>query len=161
MFYDPRQTAYFKEMVERVVGAPLQAAHYALQDDSLQHNRGLLRFQKPLPQLGDNIYGFIEWQLLAFAQSPIARFQVNLLRNQGIDPRATLGAVLQAEASLSWVLWHIYGVHLLPTDDSWWDFRDERELGFALANAGKVLFAYGVPWLELRTDDLPGTNNVM
>lgn len=148
MFYNPEQTDYFQRLLIKVVGQPLDAAHYQLEDNPMQHQRGLLRFVKVVPKLGAGVHCFIEWQLLAFAQSPVARFQINLLRNTSADARAKTTYAEQAETTLSWVMWHVYGVRLLPADDSWWEFRNEGELGYALANAGKLLFAYGVPWLE-------------
>lgn len=154
MFYNPEQTAEFERLLTQVVGQPLAAAGYTSAQTMLQQQRGLLRYVKPIPALGEEVHCFIEWQLLAFAQSPVARFQINLLRNTGNDPRAITTYQARAEASLSWVLWHVFDVHLMPSDASWWDFRNSHELGHALANAGKVLFAYGVPWLEMREKNL-------
>lgn len=155
MFYDPQKTAVFKEMLSQVIGQALAAANYHLEDAPMQHLRGLLRYRKPLPTLGNQVHGFLEWQLLAFEQSRVARFQVTLLRNTGIDPRARTTYPQRDEQSLAWIMWHVFGERLLPADDSWWEFRDQRELGFALVNAGKLVFAYGVPWLEMREADLP------
>jgi hypothetical protein len=155
MFYNPEQTAFFQRLLAKVVGQPLAAAQYQLENDPLQQQRGLVRYTKLTPTLGENVHCFIEWQLLAFAQSPLARFQINLLRNRGHDARAATTYPDRVERSLSWVMWHVYSVRLLPQDDSWWQFRDEQELGHALANAGKLLFAYGVPWLEQRETQLP------
>ena len=155
MFYNSEKTAYFKQLLVQVVGQPLAAAGYRLEDAPMQHQRGLLRYKKHLAHLGEDVYGFLEWQLLAFEQSRVARFQITLLRNQGIEPRAKTAYIHQNEQSLAWVMWHVFNARLLPADDSWWDFRTQQELGFALANSGKLLFAYGVPWLEMRKEDLP------
>ena len=152
MFYDPRKTAYFKDILNTVAGQALEAANYQLQNEPLHHARGLLRYQKQLRDAGDNIYGFIEWQLLAFEQNPFARFQVRLLRNQGIDARATTTYQNRVEQTLPWVIWNHYEVQILPNDSYWWEFRHGDELPHALAHAGKLLFGYGIPWLEMHED---------
>ncbi len=149
MFYDARKTSVFKEILLAVVGQALDAAGYQIEDRPVQQQRGLVRFRKPLE---NQVYGFIEWQMLAFAQSPVDRFQILLLRNRGSDPRAITDYLHRAECSLSWVMWHIFEARILPSDDAWWEFRDEAELAHALANAGRALFGYGVPWLEMRED---------
>lgn len=149
MFYDPEKTAYFKSAVKTVVGQALEAADYMLEDHALQQARGLIRYRKNLSALGDDIYGFVEWQLLAFEQSPVARFQINLLRNKGIDARAITDYAKREEQTLPWVIWHIYEAKVVPHDEVWWDFRDQVELGQALNSAGRLLFGYGIPWLEL------------
>lgn len=153
MFYDPRKTAYFKEMLVTVVGQALDAAGYTLEDSPLQQARGLLRYSKRLEGVVP-IYGFIEWQLLAFEQSTLARFQITLLRNQGHDARAVTSYPERAERTLPWIIWHIFEARILPADDHWWVFRGENDLPQALADAGRLLFGYGVPWLEMR-DDVP------
>lgn len=147
MIYDARKTGVFKEKLITIAGQALNAAGYTLEENPVQHQRGLIRFSKAL---GENVYGFIEWQLLAFAHSPVDRFQIILLRNEGRDPRAISDYPHRAERYLSWVIWHVFEARILPSDDAWWDFRDEVELGHALANAGRALFGYGVPWLEMR-----------
>lgn len=153
MFYDPAQTAYFQTALNRIVGQALQAAHYELEDNPLQHQRGLLRYQKPLSHLGTNVYGFLEWQLLAFAQSPIARFQITLLRNQDIVCRAPTTYAHRAEHSLAWIIWHVFNSRVVPSDETWWEFRTGDELLQALSHAGRLLFAYGIPWLEMHPID--------
>jgi hypothetical protein len=47
-------------------------------------------------------------------------------------------------------MWNEYDVRVLPSEDYWWEFRTGDELPHALAAAGKMLFAYGIPWLEMR-----------
>ncbi len=153
MFYNPQQTQVFKEMLVTIVGQPLDAAGYIMEDDILQQARGMIHFQKRLLDQEADVYGFIEWQLLAFEQSPAARFQVILLRNHGTDARAITSYVHRAEYSLPWVIWHVFDARILPSDDVWWDFRDENELAHALSHAGRLLFGYGVPWLELQNTD--------
>lgn len=146
MFYNPQKTAAFKEMLNLVVGQALAAAGYVCEDNTLQQARGLIRYHKPL---GDEAYAFIEWQFLAFEQSPIAQFQVILLRNQGLDARAMTDYEQRAEHTLPWVIWHVFEARVVPSDMTWWEFRDGDELGQALVSAGRLLFGYGVPWLEM------------
>lgn len=145
MFYNPKKTAAFQTMLEQVVGQALAAAGYVLEDQPLQQTRGLIRYRKAL---GDDIYAFIEWQLLAFEQSRVAQFQVNLLRNRGTEARAQTDAEERVEHTLPWLIWHVFETRVVPSDSVWWEFRDEIELGQALASAGRLLFGYGVPWLE-------------
>ena len=149
MFYDPKNTTYFKSTLTTIVGQALDAAGYVMENHPLQQARGLIRFRKKLTSLGSDIYGFVEWQLLAFEQSPVARFQINLLRNKGLDARAITDYAKREEHTLPWVIWNVYEVKVVPHDKVWWDFRDTIELEQALASAGRLLFGYGVPWLEL------------
>ena len=48
-----------------------------------------------------------------------------------------------------------FGVAILPSADHWWTFRDMNELGTALAEAGHLVVAYGMPWLAGELS-LPG-----
>ena len=155
MFYDPQKTAYFKESLVRVVGKVLDAAGYQLEDNPLQQARGLIRYYKPLQHLGEDVYGFLEWQLLAFEESPIARFQLTLLRNRGLEARTVTDYSHRAEQALPWIIWHVFNARVVPADDSWWDFRNGNELLQALANAVHLLFGYGIPWLEMHQDSVP------
>jgi hypothetical protein len=153
MFYDPAKTRFFKDTLLKVAGQALQAAGFELEDNDMQQARGLIRFRKPLPELGEDIYGFVEWQLLAFEQSPLARFQIILIRNRGIDARTIAGYEHQEEHSLAWIIRHAYQSQVVPTDDHWWAFRDSNELAYAIAEAGRLLFGYGMPYLEMRKDE--------
>lgn len=155
MFYNIEKTMHFKQTLITVVGPALAAAGYKLEESPIQQQRGLVRFQKPLQTLGDGVYGFIEWQLLAFEQSPIARFQISLLRNGGQAARAKTDYEHQDEKTLSWIMWHVYGTQIMVSDDAWWDFRTPDELGHALATSGRALFGYGIPWLEMQDTELP------
>ncbi len=150
MFYNTEKTQHFKQTLITVVGQALSAAGYVLEDSPIQQQRGLIRFQKPLPRLGHDIVGFIEWQLLAFEQSPVAQFQVSLLRNRGHDARAKTNYDHRDEKTLSWIMWHVFNAQLMPSDDAWWDFKTSHELGHALAAAGRTVFGYGIPWLEMQ-----------
>lgn len=147
MFYNPKQTAAFFALLQHVVGQALAAAGYILEEQPLQQARGLIRYRKAL---GDDVYTFIEWQLLAFEQSRVAQFQVNLLRNRGVEARALTDYADRAEHTLPWLIWHVFGARVVPSDSVWWEFRDDNELGQALASAGRLLFGYGVPWLEKK-----------
>jgi hypothetical protein len=153
MFYDPAKTRFFKDTLLKVAGQALQAAGLELEDNDMQQARGLIRFRKPLPELGENIYGFVEWQLLAFAQSPLARFQINLMRNQGGDARTINDYEYREERTLAWIIRHAYQSQVVPSDDHWWEFRDSNELAYAIAEAGRLLFGYGMPYLEMRKDE--------
>jgi hypothetical protein len=153
MGYDAEKARAFKETLETVAGQALDAAGYQLEADPMQLGRGMVRYVKPLPELGEDIYGFIEWQLLAFEQSSFYRFRIQLLRNQGKSARTPTGHPLQTECTLAWVIWHVYQARILPSDDEWWSFRYEDELPQLIANAGRLLFGYGVPWLEMHSND--------
>lgn len=146
MLYDPAKMNAFKTTLLEVVGPALEAAHYQLATDPMFEARGLFRFQKSLPQLGENAQGRIDWQLLAFQQDPFARFRINLAR---LD-----AGQHTADYTLSGVIWHVFEARVLPSDDYWWPFRTGDELPHAIAHAGKLLFGYGVPWLEMH-DDVP------
>lgn len=146
MFYDPAQTQYFKEVLLHITGQALTAAQYVLEENDLAQARGLLRFYKSFPQLGENCQLRVGWQLLAFAQSPLARFRVELARLEAGDHKT--------QRTLSDVIWNIYGSRVLPHDDFWWEFKTGDELPYALSSAGKLLFAYGIPWLEMH-DGIP------
>lgn len=153
MFYDPAKTRFFKDTLLKVVGQAMTAANLQLEDNEMQQARGLIRFHKPLPALGEDIYGFVEWQLLAFERSHLARFNVILLRNQGLDARAITEYAHREEHTLAWIIRHAYQSEVVPTDDHWWTFRDGTELAYALVEAGKLLFGYGMPYLEMRQDE--------
>jgi hypothetical protein len=152
MFYDPAKTRYFKETLLAVAGQAFDAAGYLLEDNAMHQIRGLARFRKALPMLGNDVHGFVEWQLLAFEQSPLARFQINLIRNQGLAARAATGFIHRDERSLAWVIWHVFNARILPGDDYWWSFHDGAALAHELATAGRFLFGYGIPWLEMRRE---------
>ena len=142
MFYNPAQTQYFKEVLLHIVGQALMAADYVLTDNDLAQARGLVRFHKACPQLGENCQLVIDWQLLAFAQSPLARFRLELARVEAGE--------YTTNRTLGDVIWHIYGSRVLPNADFWWEFKTGDELPYALSSAGKLLFAYGIPWLEMQ-----------
>ncbi|MCI0711965.1 MAG: hypothetical protein L0154_17555 [Chloroflexi bacterium] len=142
MFYDPAKTAHFKETLLTITGQAFAAGGYALEDDPLGQKRGLIRFARNAPEIADDATLRVGWQLVAFEQSPVARFRIELERlNAGANT---------ASRTLSDVIWNDYDVRVLPSEDYWWEFKTGDELPHALAAAGKMVFAYGVPWLEMR-----------
>ena len=143
MFYDPAKTQYFKEILLTIIGQALVSAQYSLMDDPLSQQRGLYRFRQIMPTWGEHGEAWISWQLLAFQQSPIARFRIELQR---------IHSPADATRLLADVVVNHFQADILPTADFWWEFRTGDELPHAIAHAGKVLFAYGLPWLELRED---------
>lgn len=146
--YHPEKAHYFQTQLLQVVGQALNAASYTLEDNPVHQSRGLIRFYKPLPDLGEFIHSFVEWQLLTFEQSPAARFRIQLMRNYGQEARAFTDYPDRVEQSLTWVIWHVYGAKLLPSDEHWWSFRYIEDLPYLLAETGKLLFGYGIPWIE-------------
>jgi hypothetical protein len=142
MFYDPAKTQHFKEMLLTITGQALAAGSYELEDDPLSQKRGLVRFAKTAPEIAENARLRIGWQLVAFEQSPVAQFRVELERLNADD--------YSASRTLAEVMWNEFDARVLPGEDYWWEFRTGDELPHALAAAGKMLFAYGIPWLEMR-----------
>ncbi len=130
-------------MLERVAGQALAAAGYALQTNAMHHMRGLFRYRKDLP---DGASTYVEFQLLYYQGGGPSRFRVNLLRNTGADARASREG--RIETTLSRLLWDDFGVQQLSGPDHWWLFASGNELGHAIAEAGRLVFAFGIPWLE-------------
>jgi hypothetical protein len=117
----------FIATLRHVMGAPLDAAGYILQDHPMQQARGLFRFVK-----GE---WAVEFQTLYHPQSSLSRFRVSLTREG-------------EERSLSDIIWTEYGARVLPAEDHWWLYKAPRDLAPHLVEAGKLLFGYGIPWLE-------------
>lgn len=134
----PAQTPYaaFHAMLERVIGQPLAAAGFALEPNAMHHMRGLFRYQKTL---SDHVQISLAFQLLPYADGS-GRFQVLLRRSA---PEGSL-----FEVSLPRLLWETFEVTQLESAEHWWRFRTPHELAQALFEAGKLLFAFGVPYLE-------------
>jgi hypothetical protein len=93
----------------------------------MQQGRGLFRFRK------NNT--LIDFQMLYYPQSDLARFRVSLTRDDETQ-------------SLASIIWHEYDARVLPSDDHWWQYKQPTDLGQELLEAGKLLFGYGLPWLE-------------
>jgi hypothetical protein len=123
-------------MLERVLGQPFAAAGFSLQENAIHHMRGLFRYQKAL---ADGTLIGIAFQLLPYADGS-GRFQVLVRRS---TPEQTL-----FEVSLPRLLWETFDVAQLGSPEHWWQFRTAHELAFALVEAGKLIFAFGVPYLE-------------
>ena len=136
---------YFRLLLLTVVGQAYSAAGYQLDEKPVQWAGGLFRFIKPLTA-GD--YGFIEYQLLVYADTLWAsgnpsRFRINLIRAAQPNP-ATPGAVRR---TLSALVVEDFGVGILPSADHWWHFRNTDQLGQGLAESGHLTVGYGIPWL--------------
>lgn len=143
--------ALFQQMLETVTGQAFAAAGYTLQDNALHQSRGLFRYAKALP---GGMTAYIEFQLLHYQQGGPSRFRVNLLRSAGADARAG-SADSKTETTLARLLWDAFGVEQLGSPDHWWLFRNTYELGHSIAEAGKFMFAFAVPWLEGELDGSP------
>ena len=141
-------TQDFISVLRHVVGQPLEAARYTLEDTPMHHARGLFRFHK---ELDDGRHGFIEFQTIYHPQSDLSRFRISLLRNDRPEARAASPAA--EERSLAHIIWHEYEARILPADEHWWTYKGPEDLAFHLYEAGKLLFAYGVPWLENFEDE--------
>ena len=74
------------------------------------------------------------------------RIRISLLRNN--QPQARAASTSAEERSLAHIIWHEYEARILPTDEHWWTYKQPEDLAYHLYEAGKLLFAYGVPWLE-------------
>lgn len=135
----------FGQILERVAGGALAAAGYALQPNPIHHARGLFRYQK---NLAEGVTASVEFQALAYQSGP-SRFRINLVR-------AGEGAHTRTEIPLSRLLWDGFGVEQPGGPDHWWAFASPAQMGQAIAGAGKLLFAFGIPWLEgaLHANDM-------
>jgi hypothetical protein len=140
----PTPQAFFGQMVETVAGQAFATAGYKLQDNPIHQMRGLFRYRKALD---DGLSAYIEFQLLYY-QGGRSRFHVNLLRNTGVDARANPNDPASIDVSLATLLWEDFGVRQLSSADHWWQFSSPQELGHAIAEAGKLVFGFGIPWLE-------------
>lgn len=138
----------FRQMLEQVAGQAFAAAGFALQKNPLHHMRGLFRYRKAQTD-GWAIY--IEWQALAYESGGPSRFRVILLRSKGADARSASHSAsdpAQVEIALSRLIWDSFDIRQYDTPDHWWLFRNPTEMAYAIAEAGKLVFGFGVPWLE-------------
>lgn len=146
-----RQAAhqYFRTMLLTVAGQAFTAAGYQELETPLQWAGGRFRFARPLDA---GLYGFIEFQLLAYTETMWAnrtpsRFRVTLRRSE--DPSGAAGNHPRAvQRLLSALVIEDFGVRILPDAEHWWTFRDTEELGHSLAEAGHLIIGYGMPWLD-------------
>jgi hypothetical protein len=105
----------------------------------------LFRYRK---SLADGVSAYVEFQLLYYTIGGPSRFRVNLLRNTGADARSPGDSAHKVDTTLGRLLWEDFGVRQLSGPDHWWLFNNPTELGYAVAEAGKLLFGFGIPWLE-------------
>lgn len=131
----------FYAVLNHVLGPALAAAKYELEDMPMHHTRGLFRYRK---QLAEGQYGFIEFQNLYHSQSGLSRFRIILLKNSQLDARAP-GTL---EKTLSELIWNEFGARVLSAEDHWWLYKHPQDLAYEMYEAGSLLFAYGIPWLE-------------
>lgn len=148
---EQRQAAneYFHTILLTVVGQAFEAAGYALEQQPVKWAGGLFRFAKALD---DDLYGFIEFQVLSFSDNEWAtgvpsRFRVSLVRSDSLDASRPSPRAQYVRRTLSDLVVNGFGVAILPDADHWWAFRTTEELGRELAEAGHLAVGYGMPWL--------------
>lgn len=143
----------FKATLAQVAGGAFAAAGYALEDAPMHHMRGLFRYRRQ--PAGQDEGWYIEFQVLNYGPTGggPSRFRVGLLRGTADDPRAPGGM----EVTLARLVWDRFGVRGmgLSGPEHWWAFGNDTQMAYAIAEAGKLLFAFGVPWLE-GTLEAPG-----
>jgi hypothetical protein len=149
---------YFRMILVTVVGQAFNAAGYTLDERPMQWAGGMFRFVKTLP---DNLYGFIEFQVLTYVDSEWSsgqpsRFRITLIRSDS-PTAAPSQHPRHARRTLSALVVDDFGVAILPSADYWWTFHDTETLGRALAEAGHLVVGYGIPWLA--GDLLPPDKN--
>lgn len=138
----------FKTMLQRVLDGAFYAAGYRLQQEPLQWLSGSFRYCKTLDE---GWSGWIIFQVLAYTDTAWAprhpsRFRVHLVRTD--QPNAGKSAALRyANRLLSALVVEDFGVSVVPSADYWWPFTDAHTMGHAIAEAGKLAIAYGMPWL--------------
>jgi hypothetical protein len=137
--------AFFGRTLETIIGQALAAAGYHLQDNPTHQSRGLFRYAKPL---ADGVSVYVEFQVLVYQGVGPSRFRVNLLRNAGPDARSSSQYAGKIDTTLGKLLWDGFGVRQLNGPEHWWSFTTAYELAQALVEAGKLLFGFGIPWLE-------------
>lgn len=132
----------FGAMLDHVTGTAFSAAGYTLQPNPIHHMRGLYRYARGL---SDDVTVLVEFQVLYYVSGP-SRFRINLVRQTATDARP------REERTLSALLWDDFATSVLDGPDHWWTFtfNNAVSLANALAEAGRLLFAFGVPWLEGR-----------
>ncbi|RMF77959.1 MAG: hypothetical protein D6737_16245 [Chloroflexi bacterium] len=146
-----RQSAneYFRSILLTVMGQPFDAAGYILEEQPVQWAGGMFRFVKPLD---DDLYGFIEFQHLAYSDSEWAsgmpsRFRVSVIRSDNVNASLVSTHPRYTRRTLSALVVEDFGVAILPSSDHWWTFKSTEELGNALAEAAHLLIGYAMPWL--------------
>jgi hypothetical protein len=140
---------YFRLLLLAVVGQAFSAAGYELEERPVQWAGGQYRFAKALPS---GLYGFIEYQLLAYAATTFSsgmpsRFRVTLTRTDQPTPALPTTHPAYARRTLSALVVEDFGVAILPSADHWWMFKDTGALGNGLAEAGHLVVGFGLSWL--------------
>jgi hypothetical protein len=141
---------FFRMLLLTVVGQAFTSADYALEENPVQQAGGRFRFVKAFE---NGLYGFIEFQLLAYVENEWvsrmpSRFRVMLIRSDQAAPYAVSDHPQYAQRSLSALVVEDFGVSILPSADHWWTFSNTDELGKALAEAGYLAVGYGMGWLS-------------
>lgn len=163
MFNAQTPQDYFRMILVTVVGQAYQAAGYELDELPVKWAGGQFRFIKPL---ADDLYGIIEYQLLAYTDTMWSsgmpsRFRVSLIRADNPKGQAS-NHPQYVQRDLAGLVVEDFGVEILPSANHWWAFRNQDELGKALAEAGHLTIGYGIPWLagELhpRNDSADGVD---
>ncbi|GAB4520372.1 MAG: hypothetical protein OHK0046_30520 [Anaerolineae bacterium] len=149
---------YFKTILLTVVGQAYDAAGYRLEEKPMQWSGGRFRFRKTLE---NNLYAFIEYQLLAYVDTEWSsgvpsRFRVTLIRSD--DPNGARGTHADyVSRDLSALVVTDFDVPILPSNAHWWTYSTIDELGKALAESGHLVVGYGMPWLAGEL--LPGEDS--
>jgi hypothetical protein len=148
---------HFRLILLTVVGQAYAAAGYELEESPVQWAGGRFRFVKTLDS---GLYGFIEYQMLAYSDTEWSsgapsRFRVTLIRSNRPNPAIATAHPDYARRELSALVVEDFGVAILPSADHWWTFHNIKELGDALAEAGHLVVSYGMPWLAGELS-LPG-----
>lgn len=151
MFNQQSPQENFRLLLLTVVGQAFDAAGYRLEEREIQWAGGQFRFAK---RFESGLYGFIEYQLLHYADADgsLSRFRVTLIRSDMPNAAASNSHPQYVRRTLSALVVEDFGVPILPSADYWWTFRTVTDLGKALAEAGHLVVGYGMPWLS---DDLP------
>lgn len=136
---------YFRLLLLTVVGSAYNAAGYELEERPTQWAGGLFRFSKPLE---NGLFGFIEYQLLAYSEDRPSRFRVTLTRSDHENPTLPSQHPAYARRLLSALVVEDFNVPILSSADHWWQYANVTELGAALAEAGHLVVGFGMPWLS-------------
>ena len=141
-----RQTGqeYFSALLRTVMGQALAAAGYHFEASPLQAAGGRFRFVKAS---ADGANCWIDFQVLVYSDTAgssgaSSRFRVQLSRQSSVS-----SSDATVTRNLAQLVVGDFGVKILPSVDPWWTYRDTDSLGKALAEAGHLVVAYGIPWL--------------
>ena len=125
----------FFTSLQIVMGQVFEAAGYQVVDAPYQQQGGLISYRR---LNSDNVVLSVSYQLLAHTDMA-SRFQIMLTR-KSVDSIQTV--------TLSRLLWDTFNIKLLASPEHWWAFSGDGELADALLESGKLLAAYGLPWLD-------------